>query len=263
MDITQTRSPVNGVPFVDTSSNGGGLTNGTSLAETFDTFLTLLTTQLQYQDPLDPMDTNEFTSQLVEFTGVEQAIATNDKLDALISLQNTSQLNDVVSYIGKTVSADGIVLMLKDGSSTINYALGGNASEVNILIIDEQGETVRTLEGKTEVGEHDIVWDGLDDDGDPLEDGLYGFLVTAIDADDNPVPLVQGTAGEVTGVKVVNGEVVLEIGELEIELKKVLTIKQTASGGDSDTPPDGGGGSSGDGDGDSSGDGDNDPPADS
>ncbi|HIC81013.1 MAG TPA: hypothetical protein EYP07_08630 [Kiloniellaceae bacterium] len=229
MTTVETRSPVNGVPFVDTSSNGGGLTNGTSLAETFDTFLTLLTTQLQYQDPLDPMDTNEFTSQLVEFTGVEQAIATNDKLDALINLQNTSQLNDAVSYIGKTVSADGIVLMLQDGSSTVNYALGGNASEVNILIIDEQGETVRTLNGNNEVGEHEIVWDGLDEDGDPLEDGLYGFLVTAIDSDDNPVPLVQGTAGQVTGVKVVDGQVVLEIGDLEIGLNEVLTIQETAA----------------------------------
>ena len=262
MDITQTRSPVNGVPFVDSSSNGG-LTNGTSLAETFDTFLTLLTTQLQYQDPLDPMDTNEFTSQLVEFTGVEQAIATNDKLDALINLQNTSQLNDAVSYIGKTVSADGIVLMLQDGNATVNYALGGNASEVNILIIDEQGETVRTLEGKTAVGEHEIVWDGLDDDGDLLDDGLYGFLVTAIDGDENPVPLVQGTAGEVTGVKVVNGEVVLEIGELEIELRKVLTIKQTADSGGGDTPPDGGSDTPPDGDTDPPADENNDPPADS
>ena len=112
MAIDSVRDPVNGVPFK--SSDNGSITDSASLAETFDTFLTLLTTQLQYQDPLDPMDTNEFTSQLVEFTSVEQAMATNKKLDSLIALQNSMQINDAVGYIGKTVGADGIILMLQD-----------------------------------------------------------------------------------------------------------------------------------------------------
>src|SRR3546814_20672102 len=103
--------------------------------------------------------------------------------------------------------------MLEDGESTITYDLGANAAETNILIIDEEGNTVRTLEGDTEVGHHEIVWDGLDDDGEALEDGLYGFLVTANDAEQKPVPLVQGPIGQVTGVKVVGGEVTLEVGE--------------------------------------------------
>jgi flagellar basal-body rod modification protein FlgD len=224
MPVESVREPVNGVEFK--SSDASSLTNGSSLAETFDTFLTLLTTQLQYQDPLDPMDTNEFTSQLVEFTSVEQAISTNQKLDELLALQNGMQLNDAVNYIGKTVGADGIILMLQGGEANITYDLGANAADANILVIDEQGNTVRTLEGDTSVGHHEIVWDGLDDDGEPLEDGLYGFLVTAIDSDDNPVPLVQGTEGQVTGVKLVDGEVILEIDELEVALSDVLTIEQ-------------------------------------
>jgi flagellar basal-body rod modification protein FlgD len=224
MPVESVREPVNGVEFK--SSDASSLTNGTSLAETFDTFLTLLTTQLQYQDPLDPMDTNEFTSQLVEFTSVEQAISTNQKLDELLALQSGMQLNDAVNYIGKTVGADGIILMLQGGEATITYDLGANAADANILVIDEQGNTVRTLEGDTSVGHHEVVWDGLDDDGEPLEDGLYGFLVTAIDSDDEPVPLVQGTEGQVTGVKLVDGEVILEIDELEVALSDVLTIEQ-------------------------------------
>ena len=224
MAVESVRDPVNGVPFK--SGDGSSISDGASLAETFDTFLTLLTTQLQYQDPLNPMDTNEFTSQLVEFTGVEQAISTNQKLDQLIALQNGMQLNDALGYIGKTVGADGIILMLQGGESTITYDLGANAAEVNILVIDELGNTVRTIEGDTEVGHHEVTWDGLDGDGEPLEDGLYGFLVTAIDSDDKPVELVQGTTGQVSGVKLVDGEVVLEIGELEIALSDVLTIEQ-------------------------------------
>ena len=224
MTVESLREPVNGVAFKE--ADASSITSGASLAETFDTFLTLLTTQLQYQDPLDPMDTNEFTSQLVEFTGVEQAISTNKKLDQLISLQNDLQLNNAVGYIGKTVSADSIILMLQDGQSTITYDLGGNAAQANILIIDELGNTVRTIPTDTSVGSHEVVWDGLDDDGDPLEDGLYGFLVTAIDGDGDPVPLVQGTAGQVTGAKLLDGEVILEIGELEIALTEVLAIEQ-------------------------------------
>jgi flagellar basal-body rod modification protein FlgD len=222
METSSVRDPVNGVPFKDADSSS--ITNGASLAETFDTFLTLLTTQLQHQDPLDPMDTNEFTSQLVEFTGVEQAISTNKKLDALLALQSDTQLNDAVAYIDKTVGADGIILMLQDGQSTITYDLGGNAKKATVLVIDEQGNTVRTLQGNTEVGHHELVWDGRDENGNQLADGLYGFLVTAVDTNDKPVPLVQGTAGKVTGVKMVDGEVILEVGELEVALADVLTI---------------------------------------
>ncbi|HEY9537367.1 MAG TPA: flagellar hook capping FlgD N-terminal domain-containing protein [Kiloniellaceae bacterium] len=224
MAVDSVRDPVNGVPFK--GSDSSSITSGASLAETFDTFLTLLTTQLQHQDPLNPMDTNEFTSQLVEFTGVEQAISTNQKLDALIGLQADMQLNDAVGYIDKLVGADGIILMLQDGESTITYDLGANAAETSILIIDEEGNTVRTLEGETGVGHHEIVWDGLDKNGEPLDDGLYGFLVTAIDADKKPVPLVQGTVGKVTGVKLVDGVVTLEVGELEIALSDVLAVSQ-------------------------------------
>lgn len=224
MAVESVRDPVNGVPFK--SSNSGSITDSQSLAETFDTFLTLLTTQLQHQDPLNPMDTNEFTSQLVEFTGVEQAMATNKKLDQLINLQTDMQLNDAVGYIDKRVGADGIILMLQDGQSTVTYDLGANASKVNILIIDEKGNTVRTIDGGTGVGHHEITWDGLDDKGKQLDDGLYGFLVTAIDPDKKPVPLVQGTVGKVTGVKMVNGVVTLEVGELEIPLSDVLAITQ-------------------------------------
>ena len=222
MAVDSVRNPVNGVPFK--SGDGSSITNGASLAETFDTFLTLLTTQLQYQDPLDPMDTNEFTSQLVEFTSVEQQISSNKKLDELIALQTDMQLNDAVGYIGKEVGADSIILMLQDGQSTITYDLGANADKVNILVIDEEGNTVRTLEGDTEVGHHEVAWDGLDEEGEELEDGLYGFLVTALDADKKPVPLVQGTIGKVTGVKMVDGVVTLEIGELEIALNDVLSV---------------------------------------
>ena len=80
---------------------------GAKLAENFDTFLQLLTTQLQHQDPLSPMESNEFVAQLVQFSEVEQAIASNKSLEKLIDLQNTNQATAAIGYIGQTVEAAG------------------------------------------------------------------------------------------------------------------------------------------------------------
>src|SRR3546814_10157444 len=97
MAIENVRDPVNGVPFK--SSDSGSITDSASLADTFDTFLTLLTTQLKHQDPLNPMDTNEFTSQLVEFTNVEQAMLTNKKLDSLLAMRSEEHTSELTSLM--------------------------------------------------------------------------------------------------------------------------------------------------------------------
>ena len=100
-----------------------------SLAENFDTFLTLLTVQLQNQDPLDPLDTNEFTSQLVQFTAVEQAIATNNNLESLIGLTELSHAATRISYLGKEVEAPGSTSYLTDGKAEWSYVLDDEATD--------------------------------------------------------------------------------------------------------------------------------------
>ena len=151
-------APVNGVPF-KTSTADGSQSDSAGLADDFDSFLLLLTTQLKNQDPLSPLDTNQFTEQLVQFAGVEQSIKTNDRLESLIDLQNNDRLNSAVSYIGKSVAADSLVLSLENGESTITYDLGGDAKEVTIVVVDENGDTVRTIKGPTEFGSHQVLWD--------------------------------------------------------------------------------------------------------
>jgi flagellar basal-body rod modification protein FlgD len=221
-----TPDPVNGVSYVD--SSGAGIAGEKSLADTFDNFLKLLTEQLKHQDPLDPMESNEFTSQLVEFTGAEQAVLTNSKLDSLIALQNGNQLNSVVSYIGKNISANSLALNLDENGATIKYSLAGNAAETTIRIIDEDGNTVRTLEGSTNAGVHEITWDGKNSAGTQMEEGVYGFLVVAKDADGEAVTTAQGIIGKVTGVEIDNGTVVLSLGELLIPLDEVVSIQEAA-----------------------------------
>ena len=220
---------INGVPFKPADSNG--LANGASLAETFDNFLTLLTAQLQNQDPLEPLDSNEFTQQLVQFTGVEQSLKTNDKLDELIALQGGSQLNQAVNFVGKTISADSLAVNLENGQATMTYDLTASANNASILVLNEAGTVVKSFSTPTGIGHHEITWDGTDNDGNPVADGIYGFLVSAVDADDAQVPLVQGIKGRVTSVKQDGDNTILMLGKVEINLKDAKTIGLTENGG--------------------------------
>jgi len=218
---------VNGVAFKEPNSGGAGSAQG--LADTFDTFLALLTTQLKNQDPLDPTDSSEFTNQLVQFAGVEQSIATNDKLDELLQFQTGSQLTNAVSYIGKTVEIVSDKLLLKDGTSKITYGLDGNANKTTITILDEDGNAVRTVDGNTSTGRHEFVWDGKDNAGNTVADGVYNFTVIATGADDKTVNTVTAAVGVVTGIEAVDGTVTLNIGELGATLDKIFAVRETST----------------------------------
>ncbi len=218
---------VNGVAFKEPTSGGANSAQG--LAETFDTFLALLTTQLQNQDPLDPMKSEQFTEQLVQFSGVEQAINTNTKLDELLQIQTGNQLTGAVSYIGKTVEVVSDQLLLKDGSSKITYGLDGKAATTTITIVNEDGETVRTVNGNTDSGRHEFVWDGKDNNGATLPDGVYNFTVIAVGSEDQTIDTVTAAVGVVTGLEAVDGVVTLNIGELGATLDRIFAVRETAS----------------------------------
>lgn len=217
---------INGVAFKD--SNSGGTTSAaeTSLAETFDTFLALLTTQLQNQDPLDPMKSEEFTQQLVQFAGVEQSINTNKKLDQMIELQTSSQLNSAVSYIGKTVEVVSEELMLTDGSAKISYGLDRNAATTVITIVDSNGSAVRTVNGEIAAGRHEFEWDGRDSNGNQAPDGVYGFSVVSIDDNEETVDTVAASFGRVTGVEIVDGALTLNIGEMGVPFDAIFAVRE-------------------------------------
>ncbi len=218
---------INNVAFREPSSSGVA---SLSLGETFDTFLALLTSQLQNQDPLDPLDSNQFTEQLVQFAGVEQSITTNNKLDQLLALQSSGQINSAVSYIGKTVEVIGDQLWLEDGAARISYGLDGNAAETVITIIDETGTTVRTIVGETAAGRHELAWDGRDSAGDPLPDGIYGLTVAAVDSDQNTVATLTGSTGRVTGIEVVDGLITLKLGDLGVPVDRIFAVYEESLG---------------------------------
>jgi flagellar basal-body rod modification protein FlgD len=199
----------------------------TGFAKNFDSFLTLLTAQLKYQDPLSPMDATQFTTQLVQFTGVEQAIHQNESLETLISLQKDAGVGSAVGYIGKTVTANGNSISLSGGSATVSYTLAGPAASTTISILDSQGKVIKTLTGDKTVGAHTVAWDGRGDDNVLRPDGAYTVRVSAKDSNDNPVSVTTGTTGVVTKVALNNGKVTLTVGSNLIPLSDVVSVSAT------------------------------------
>ena len=225
MDVTSPASAAQSSGTAPTAAR-----DAADLAESFDNFLVLLTTQLQHQDPLDPLDTNEFTDQLVQFTSVEQAIKTNDKLDALIALQGADQLTGALGYIGKLVELEGVGLSLESGEATLVYDLSANAAGTSIEIQDQEGNTVRTLTGASGAGRHELVWDGKDDAGNQLPDGVYQFAVTAVDSSGQHIALSQGSFARVDGIEVVDGIVTLAVGDLKVTLSQIKSVRTDDDG---------------------------------
>ncbi len=209
------------------TSAGAGAKNAaalSSLSSTFDNFLMLLTQQLQHQDPLSPLDTNEFTQQLVSFTGVEQQLATNKKLDDLISLQLGNHAIGALSFMNTSVEAASDKIWLGDGASTVTYDLSRSASLAQLVIRNESGQVVRTAALPTQSGAHSFQWDGTDNNGADLPDGIYKIEVKAVDADNAPIAVSTGFKGTVTGVELDGGDISLTIGGLTIPIGKVHTI---------------------------------------
>lgn len=195
------------------------------LSANLDNFLTILTTQLQHQDPLSPMDTHEFTNQLVLFTGVEQQVKQNANLEEMITLQKNNVALGAVSYVGKAVDAAGNDFMLQDGAAELSYYMPGAAKTANLKIFDSVGKMVRQETADTTTGLHEFTWDGRDSAGNTLPDGQYRFEVTAVDAADEPLTVNHGFRGTVTGVEFDNGYAILSIGSVLVPLGDVTGVK--------------------------------------
>lgn len=200
----------------------------TKLAENFDTFLTLLTTQLRNQDPLEPTKSDEFVAQLVQFSQVEQAIASNKSLEKLLDLQATNQAAAAIGYMGHTVEATGNVAPLQNGKATFGYALDQKADGSVIVISDKDGKVVHSEPGKTEIGKHSFVWDGLDGNGQPVPEGRYRITVNAFDEKKDKIEVPTSISGKVTGVASGKDGALLSLGEVSVPLTDLLSVSQAS-----------------------------------
>lgn len=211
---------------IGASGNSNAAASSASLSETFDTFLTLLTTQLQNQDPLDPMDSAQFTEQLVQFTEVEQSIATNQNLESVLGLMLAEQTSAAVSYIGKNIEALSNTTLLADGQAVWKYGLGADADRTSITITDADGKLVYATTGETASGVHEFVWDGKDTSGATLPDGTYTIDVSAVDADGRSIDVGTSIVGKVTGVQTIDGVPVLMVGDGLVQMSNVIKVTE-------------------------------------
>ena len=220
-------SIINGISSsINTDPTSQAGQSAQSLEEDLNRFLTLLTTQLQHQDPLDPMDATEFTSQLVQFASVEQQIYQNSNLEKLLNLEETSQLASMVDFIDRVVEVEGQGIVLENSQAKFTYNIPSGTADTKISITDSSGLQVLTLDGETELGVHVFEWDGITNGGQQAPDGLYQVQVTSFDAKDNILDVVQTSFGRVTGAGVINGETTLFMGPLRSELQDILSVEE-------------------------------------
>jgi flagellar basal-body rod modification protein FlgD len=205
------------------SSSLSSTTNGT-LAGNFQTFLTLLTTQLKNQNPLDPLDTNQFTQQLVQFASVEQQLKTNDELTSLVSLQKTAQSTQALTFVGKTAVVDGSTTSLTNASAT--WELGvPTASNVSISIANSTGQTVFSGNYSVNAGDNQAFkWDGKGNDGTQWPDGMYTLTATAVDSTGKSVAVSTQIQGVVSSVDLTQSPPLLSINGQTYTVDQIKAI---------------------------------------
>ncbi|MBF0128576.1 MAG: flagellar hook assembly protein FlgD [Alphaproteobacteria bacterium] len=195
------------------------------IAKDMNTFLKLLTTQLKYQDPLSPMDSTKFTDQLVQFANVEQQIQGNSNLESIIKLQSGTQAAMAVNYIGKTVEADSTSLPLQGSKAEFTYKLPQEVTSSAIVIRDTDGKIVFNGAGQLAAGQHGASWEGTDNFGFPLADGIYDVTVTGTTATGESVQASTTVFAKVTGVQTVDNSVNLDLGGVSVPFDKILGVK--------------------------------------
>jgi flagellar basal-body rod modification protein FlgD len=205
------------------SSAAASVIDDKTIAGNFTMFLTLLTTQLKNQNPLDPLDTNQFTQQLVQFAQVEQQLKQNDQLATLVSLQKTSQANAALNFVGQNVVVDGSTAQLANGQATWSFTSPKPAS-ATISIKDSTGQVAYSGSFTLQTGLQNFTWDGKGTDGKTWPAGAYTISITSKDASGQSVAIATEVQGVVDSVDLTQDQPLLSIGNQSFTLDKIKRI---------------------------------------
>ncbi|MDI1326039.1 MAG: flagellar hook assembly protein FlgD [Brevundimonas sp.] len=213
-----------------TSNADARIKSGTGmLASNFETFLTLLTSQLKNQDPLSPVDSNQFTAQLTQMAGVEQQLLTNDLLKSLVSAQGGGGLGQAATYIGKEATAAWSATKMDGGEASWTYELGANAASATLQVLDGTGKVVWSGDAPAKTtGLHEFTWDGTATSGNDGEDGqVYSLKIVAKNGAGDAVDAQVLTRGRISGVEMYEGEAFLTIGKSIVPLSTIIALEET------------------------------------
>jgi flagellar basal-body rod modification protein FlgD len=215
------------------STAGAGTTGGdalSSLSGNFSDFLSLLMTQLQNQDPTSPLDTNQFTSQLVQFAGVEQQINANTSLTQLIQLTQGSELMQASAMMGRQVAVQSDHMPLQNGSGALAFTAPA-AEPAAIAIYNDAGTKIRDALVSATKGQNAWTWDGTDNNGNSVPDGSYRVAVIGANTDGTTAALPFNVLGVATGVQKSGNAVQLQLGALTTDFTTVQSVAGAAASG--------------------------------
>lgn len=241
MTVTPTTTPPVTTPASSTPAPGTSaatLQGLGSLADNFNTFLSLLTTQLKNQDPTAPLDSNQFTQQLVQMTGVEQQLNTNSLLQKVAD--NTSNgIATAVSLIGKTVKATSDTANLSNSHAQWTYNLPSKASDLKVEVLDQAGNVVHAeAPSSLTAGDHDFTWNGKNRSGSQLPNGgTYTLRVTATDPTGTKLATTNYVEGVVTGVTQGNSSTSITVNGGPVNWSKVISVNLVAPTSTAATAP--------------------------
>lgn len=223
------RAPTARAPAAANQTNAATGTNnatGGGIAENFDAFLKLLTTQLQNQSPLDPLNTNEFTQQLVQFASVEQQLKQNATLQSLLVASQAAAASTVASFLGMTIRADGATAPLAGGKATWSVEVPRAASTATMTIRNAEGDVVATRTQTLKAGQNTFTWDGKTTAGAAAPEGDYTLSVVATDVAGQTMKVSTQIEGTVTGADLSGDMPVLLIGTVRVDLGTVRSINK-------------------------------------
>jgi flagellar basal-body rod modification protein FlgD len=194
-------TPISFVPAATGSTGTSAADSAASLSDNFDTFLNILTAQIQNQDPLEPMDSSQFTQQLVQFSGVEQQIKSNASLETLIASSNASTGAALSGYLGQEAEIDSAGAAFTGEPVHWRYYLPADAASTTVTVTDAKGKVLYSQAGDLETGGHDFVWDGsLNGGGSAPTDTPYWLSVVAEDANGTAITPAHTVVTTVSGV---------------------------------------------------------------
>ena len=218
---------MNGVEGLNAGAPPGQVANPSMAATGKDQFLKLLVAQISHQDPMNPLDDKDLVTQLAQFTSVEQAIETNQRLAALQGATATQGRTALAGLIGREVSADARTMHWRsDGSAPrVAFELQGSAQKVDVQITDASGRLVRSMHlGQMGVGGQSVPWDGRSDSNTIMPDGDYDVTLQATDANGKPVQAMTQTRGIVTGVGFDSGGASIVVGDIRLRPQDIQEI---------------------------------------
>lgn len=188
--------------------------------------LTLFLTQLEYQDPLEPMNSSDMMQSLATISDAGQTVQMNSNLEEIIGLLGGGgQFGTPVSYLGKTVEYQSPYVNLDQGEAQFSYSLEERPQEVYVTVYDTQGNAVFNTQGSNNLGRNTIAWNGQDNNGNQLPDGAYEVLVSALyEGQEDPISVNSTSIGRVTQTSYLDDDVVLGVGNITIRQDNVLSV---------------------------------------